>query len=429
MVQPVRLGTMYSAASTVPKYQKLLASIQMFIEYRLEKLFKQISTSITIPLRLVLWNGREFKFSAEPVVTAYIPTLSALRYFIPPDLNKLGVAFVEGHIRVEGSIHDIFRIAENLVSSIATSQRSRFQYFRHHNHKQDRKAIEYHYDVSNDFYSLFLDRDMVYSCAYYRHENDTLETAQEQKLDHILNKLMLKPGERFLDIGCGWGALILRAAKKYGAIATGITLSKNQFEYVQNRIQAEGLQRRCTVELRDYRDLPDDRVFDKIASVGMFEHVGLKNLSMYFCKICSLLTDDGLVLNHGITTSDVKSREIGSGAGEFIANYVFPKGELPHLSLALKEMSAAGLEVTDAESLRRHYALTCHEWASRLESNRDHAIAIAGERRVRIWEIYLAGCAHAFAHEWINIYQVLACKAKKTANIPLPLTREYVYRS
>ena len=400
----------------------------MLIEYRLEKLFKRIPAGFNIPLRVVLWNGREFNLSAEPTVTVYVPTLSALRYFMPPDLNKLGVAFVEGRIRVEGSIHEIFRIAESLVKSVAANKAARFHLFRRHSHRMDREAIEYHYDVSNDFYSMFLDRNMVYSCAYYRHEDDSLETAQEQKLDHILNKLMLKPGERFLDIGCGWGALILRAAKKYGAVATGITLSKNQFEYIQSRIQAEGLQGRCMVELRDYRDLPDAGVFDKIASVGMFEHVGLKNLSMYFRKICSLLTDEGLVLNHGITTSDVESREIGSGAGEFIANYVFPGGELPHVSLALKEMSAAGLEVTDAESLRRHYALTCHEWASRLESNRDRAIAIAGERRVRIWEIYLAGCAHAFSHEWINIYQVLAHKGKNAAAIPLPLTREYMYR-
>lgn len=399
----------------------------MFIEYRLEKLFKRIPAGFSIPLRIVLWNGREFNLSSEPTVTIHVPKPSALRYFVPPDLNKLGKAFVEGHIRVEGSIHELFRVAESLVSSVAANTRARFHWFTRHSHRRDREAIEYHYDVSNDFYSLFLDRNMVYSCAYYRRETDSLETAQEQKLDHILNKLMLKPGERFLDIGCGWGSLILRAAKKYGAIATGITLSKNQFEHVQNRIQAEGLQGRCTVELRDYRDLPDAGVFDKIASIGMFEHVGLKNLTLYFRKINSILADGGLVLNHGITTSDANSHEHGSGAGEFIDRYVFPDGELPHLSLALKEMSAAGLEVTDAESLRRHYARTCHEWANRLESNRDRAIFIVGDRRFRIWEIYLAGCAHAFSHGWINIYQVLACKAANSAANPLPLTREYMY--
>ena len=399
----------------------------MFIESRLEKLFDGLRADVTIPLRVVLWNGREFNLSGHPTVTIHVPNPSALRYFVPPDLLKLGEAFVEGHIRVEGPVHELFRVAERLASSAAATTRSRFHRFTHHSHQRDRKAVEYHYDVSNDFFSLFLDRNMVYSCAYYRSERDSLETAQEQKLDHILNKLMLKPGERFLDIGCGWGALILRAAAKYGAIATGITLSKNQFEHVGERIEAEGLKGVCRVQLGDYRDRPEIASFDKIASVGMFEHVGLKNLPMYFRKIRSLLAEDGLVLNHGITTSDVDSHEHGSGAGEFIDRYVFPDGELPHISLALKEMSAAGLEVTDAESLRRHYALTCREWADRLEANRDRAIAIVGERRFRIWEIYLAGCAHAFSHGWINIYQILACKAQSAPASPLPLTREYVY--
>jgi cyclopropane-fatty-acyl-phospholipid synthase len=268
---------------------------------------------------------------------------------------------------------------------------------------------------------------MVYSCAYYRNESDTLEQAQMQKLDHILNKLMVKPDQSFLDIGCGWGALIVRAAQKYGARARGITLSTNQFEYVRALIRAEGLEDRCTVELGDYRDLPETERFDRIASVGMFEHVGLKHLRDYFGKIRTLLNDDGLVLNHGITSSDVDSREIGRGAGTFIDRYVFPDGELPHVSLALREMAAAGLEVADVESLRRHYARTCHEWADRLEASRSRAIAIAGDKRFRIWSIYLAGCAYGFAEGWINIYQALARKDKRSAVNPLPLTRDYMY--
>ena len=399
----------------------------MFLENRFERVIDRVRANAVIPLRLELWNGHRFDLSPEPTVTIAIPKPSALRYFISPDLNKLGEAFVEGHIRVEGSIHEVFRIAESLASSVAATTRAGYHRFRRHSRRRDRKAIEYHYDVANEFYSLFLDRNMVYSCAYYRSENDTLETAQTHKLDHILNKLMLKPGERFLDIGCGWGALIMRAAQQYGANATGITLSRNQFEYARERIRGEELQGRCTVELRDYRDLPGTGVFDKIASVGMFEHVGLKNLPAYFGKIRSLLKDEGLVLNHGITTSDPDSRELGLGAGQFIDRYVFPYGELPHLALVLKEMSAAGLEATDVESLRRHYARTCYEWANRLESNRDRAIAVAGDKRLRIWQIYLAGCAYGFANGWINIYQVLGCNAENTEAKPLPLTREYMY--
>ena len=399
----------------------------MFLESRFERVIDRVRANAVIPLRLELWNGHRFDLSPEPTVTIAIPKPSALRYFISPDLNKLGEAFVEGHIRVEGSIHEVFRIAESLASSVAATTRAGYHRFRRHSRRRDRKAIEYHYDVANEFYSLFLDRNMVYSCAYYRSENDTLETAQTHKLDHILNKLMLKPGERFLDIGCGWGALIMRAAKQYGANATGITLSRNQFEYARERIRGEELQGHCTVELRDYRDLPGTGVFDKIASVGMFEHVGLKNLPAYFGKIRSLLKDEGLVLNHGITTSDPDSRELGLGAGQFINRYVFPYGELPHLAVVLKEMSAAGLEATDVESLRRHYARTCYEWANRLESNRDRAIAVAGDKRLRIWQIYLAGCAYGFANGWINIYQVLGCNAENTEAKPLPLTREYMY--
>jgi cyclopropane-fatty-acyl-phospholipid synthase len=319
----------------------------------------------------------------------------------------------------------VFRLARELSRGVAARARSGF--LRRHSKASDRRAIRYHYDVSNDFYSLFLDRRMVYSCAYYRSETDSLERAQEQKLDHILNKLMLRPGESFLDIGCGWGALIIRAAGKYGARARGVTLSENQFEYVRDLIRAQGLQDRCTVELRDYRDLPETEPFDKIASVGMFEHVGLKQLPRYFAKMYALLKDGGLALNHGITSSDVDSRETEGGAGAFIDRYVFPDGELPHIALALREMAAAGFEVADVESLRRHYARTCHEWADRLEANRERAIAIAGERRFRIWEIYLAGCAYAFAEGWINIYQALACKAGAGHSIPLPLTRDYMY--
>jgi cyclopropane-fatty-acyl-phospholipid synthase len=399
----------------------------MFLESRFQRIADQIRATGPIPLRLELWNGRRFDLSQTPTVTVAIPRLSALRYFVSPDLSKLGEAFVEGHIRVEGSIHEVFRIAESLARRAAAGTRSGFRRLARHSRDRDRKAIEHHYDVSNDFYSLFLDRNMVYSCAYYRAEDDSLETAQVQKMDHILDKLMLEPGERFLDIGCGWGALIVRAAKKYGAHATGITLSKEQFAYARERVRAEGLEDRCVVELRDYRDVPGTGVFDKIASVGMFEHVGLANLRAYFRKIHSLLKDGGLVLNHGITTSDVDSRWMGLGAGEFIDRYVFPDGELPHVALVLQEMSAAGLEAADVESLRRHYARTAHEWASRLEASRERAVGIVGEKRFRIWQIYLAGCAYGFAKAWMNVYQVLGCKAGGAAAGPLPLTRDYLY--
>lgn len=401
----------------------------MFFEKRFLKTIDQIRRHVAVPLRIELWNGQKFDFSGEPSVTVTIPSSSALRYFISPNLSKLGEAFVEGHIRVEGSPKNVFKVAESLARHVTARFPSSFQWVSHHSRDRDRKAIEYHYDVANDFYALFLDPNMVYSCAYYQNDVDTLEAAQNQKLDHILNKLMLKPGEKFLDIGCGWGALIMRAAQKYGAITTGITLSKNQFDRASEQVHRAGLDDRCKVLLCDYRDLNEADAYDKIASVGMFEHVGLKNLPVYFEAIHRLLKADGLVVNHGITTSDVQSRWVGLGAGEFIDRYVFPHGELPHVSLALREMSAAGLEVLDVESLRRHYARTCEAWSNNLESRRSDAVEIVGERNFRIWQIYLAGCAYGFSHGWMNLYQVLCSKAENRELRHVPLTRDFMYQT
>jgi len=400
----------------------------MFLENKLARMASELRSQHNIPLALELWNGQHFALGDSPRVRIRVPKASALTYLVSPDLMKLGEAYVEGHIEVDGRLQDIFDVGERLArSAAAPSKLQGLKRMVTHTKSRDRKSIEYHYDVSNAFYQLFLDERMVYSCAYYRTPDDPLELAQEQKLDHILAKLMLKPGDRFLDIGCGWGALIIRAAKKYGAIATGVTLSQNQYDLARERIRAEGLEGRCEVRLQDYRDIPGERIYDRIASVGMFEHVGLRNLPSYFGKIHALLADDGLVLNHGITSVDPESRTVGLGAGEFIDRYVFPDGELPHISLVLREMEAAGLEACDVESLRRHYARTCAEWAARLERNTAKAMELAGGRRFRIWSIYLAGCAHGFAQNWMNIYQVLAAKRSLPGMNPLPLTREYMY--
>jgi cyclopropane-fatty-acyl-phospholipid synthase len=209
--------------------------------------------------------------------------------------------------------------------------------------------------------------------------------------------------------------------------ATGITLSHNQHQLATECIRAEGLEGRCRVLLQDYRDHPGEGVYDKIASVGMFEHVGLKNLPGYFGAIRRLLREGGVVMNHGITAVDVNNRWVGLGAGEFIERFVFPHGELPHLSLVVREMAAQGLEVTDAECLRRHYARTCEIWAERLESNHLAAKALTGERRYRIWLLYLAGCAHAFAHNWVSVHQVLGTRRHGDGRSAQPWTREHMY--
>ena len=404
----------------------------MFLESRLERMvgrLRDVDDARDIPLRLRLWSGRTLDLGPRPSVTVTIPKPSALRYLVAPDLLKLGEAYAEGHIQVEGKLADVFDVAERLARRAPRASRlSRWRLRPPHSRERDRRAVAYHYDVSDEFYRLFLHRNMVYSCAYFRSEADTLELAQEQKLDHILNKLDVRPGERLLDIGCGWGALVFRAAERYGACCDGITLSSNQFDHVRGEIRRRGLQGRVEVRLQDYRDLPADEPFDKIASVGMIEHVGLRNFPVYFSRIHNLLRDGGVVLNHGITTvADPETRDSGAGAQAFIDRYVFPDSELPTIAQVIEAMADARLDVVDLESLRRHYARTCEHWARSLERNRRHAVEIAGDKRYRIWSVYLQGCAHGFAQGWMSLYQVLAVKQGGPEMNRLRLTREYMY--
>jgi len=399
------------------------------LEARIEKLVGELKAGAGLPLAIELWNGKRYALGERPTVTLRVPAASAVKYLAKADLAALGEAYVEGHIEVDGPISEAIRAAESLARRLGGDKKGRTPLLLRnlHTKKRDVEAIRYHYDVSNDFYALWLDARMVYSCAYFRTGEESIDEAQEQKLDHICRKLMLKPGERFLDIGCGWGALVMHAAERYGVQALGITLSQNQHALASERIRAAGLQGRCEVRLQDYRDVPGEAVFDKIASIGMFEHVGLKNLPVYFGVIRRLLADGGMVLNHGITSIDPDSRTVGLGGGDFIGKYVFPHGELPHLSLVIREMGAAGLEVMDAETLRLHYAKTLQQWSERLEANLEKARAHAGEKRLRIWRTYLAGCAHAFAEGWVSIQQVLAVKSGDPRKNTLPWTRDYMY--
>ena len=377
-----------------------------------------------LPVRLRLWNGREVSLGGDPLVTLEIRSVQALRRLLRPSMATLGQAYVEGEIDVVGAIDDVIGAVAQIAAHAGRIGRHRPRMVRH-SRKIDAEAIAYHYDVSNDFYRLWLDREMVYSCAYFRTPDDTLEQAQLQKLDYILGKLRLRPGQRLLDIGCGWGALVLHAARDYGVRAVGITLSQKQCELATRRVAEAGLAERVEIRLQDYRDVSGP--FERIVSVGMFEHVGLKNLRGYFAKINELLTDDGICMNHGITSSDPDSAESPLGGGEFIERYVFPHGELPHIGLVLKELSAAGLEAADVENLRRHYALTTQHWSRRFEQNGERLRELVGEKRYRIWRAYLAGCTYGFRHNWIALHQVLAVKASAPERAPLPLTREYMY--
>ena len=402
------------------------------IEKQVVKYLEGLRKRQPLPLRVKLWNGSSVALDDEPRVELRLNDAASARYFLKPSMSSLGEAFVEGHIDVDGDVREIVAIAEHL-SRVGDEDQGRGKlpsWLARHTRKSDRKAIEYHYDVSNEFYSVWLDPRMVYSCAYFRTGDEDLETAQVQKLDHICRKLMLAPGQTLLDIGCGWGAMAIHAAKHYGVKAVGVTLSTNQYELARERVREAGLEDRVEIRLQDYRDVPGDASFDRISSIGMFEHVGLKNLRGYFDTVYRLLKPGGVAMNHGITSSDADNRSVGLGAGDFIDKYVFPDGELPHVSLAIRELSAAGLELTDAESLRRHYAKTLWFWSDSFERNVARLTALAGEKRARIWRVYLAGCAHAFAHGWINLYQLLAIRPRPGASgaeSPLPLSRDYMY--
>jgi cyclopropane-fatty-acyl-phospholipid synthase len=382
-----------------------------------------------VPIGVNFWDGSSVTPLVPPRVRLSVRTPRALAALVNPSMGKLARHYVEQDLDVEGDAREVVRLSEALseAPTVVRNAASRFFRRRRHSRQFDREAVRSHYDVSDDFYGLWLDARRVYSCAYFRRADDTLETAQEQKLDLICRKLMLAPGERLLDIGCGWGGLVLWAAQRYGARATGITLSRNQYDYARSRIREAGMERLCEVRLLDYRDLPADASYDKIASVGMFEHVGIANLARYFDRIFGALRPGGLVLNHGITLSSLEQSELGSDIGAFIDEYVFPGGELTHLSRVIGEMAARGLECRDVECLRPHYARTLWQWVERLESRRAQALAMVGEKRYRVWRIYMAGSAHAFERGWLSVYQVLAGRPTASGSLPLPPTREYIY--
>ena len=382
-----------------------------------------------IPVALVLPDGGRVALSEAPEVDIYARTWNGLRALASPELGRLARAYVRDDLDFSGGSQRMLDIAETLVGSVNHGrERARARLVQWwHQRRGNRPNIQHHYDVSNAFYKLWLDDRMVYSCAYFRDPADTLDQAQTQKLDHICRKLMLRPDEEFLDIGCGWGGLIFHAAQAYGVRATGITLSQNQYDYVREQISVRGLADRVSVEFRDYLDLSPGKLFDKIASVGMFEHVGIGRYPRYFGKIFGILKPGGLVLNHGITLNQVGVDSLGSGISDFVEDYVFPGGQLAHVSRVIEGMAACGLELIDAEPLREHYARTLWHWVDRLERQADAARREAGEETFRTWRIYLAGSGHAFDRGWLSIFQLLAGKPFPDGRLPHPLTRDYMY--
>jgi cyclopropane-fatty-acyl-phospholipid synthase len=353
----------------------------------------------------------------------------------------LAEAYVYGDFDIEGDIAGVFPLADYLLENHWTKKPkmrlgaqllglpsgpalrpgrpgSRMR-GRMHSKERDRRVISYHYDVSNDFYALWLGKEMAYSCAYFSTPDDDLDTAQRQKFDHICRKLRLQPGERLLDIGCGWGGLVLHAVREYGVRAIGITLSEQQLALARQRIQQEGLAERCEVRLLDYREIDDPGGYDKISSIGMVEHVGEENLPEYFRRAFRLLRPGGVFLNHGIGIPEnhVKAEHPG-----FADLYVFPDGDLVPLSVTARAAELAGFELRDVENLREHYALTLRRWVGGMQAHAEQARRLVDEVTYRIWRLHMAGSAHYFHTGRLELYQTLLVKSGN-GHTSLPLTR------
>ena len=421
----------------------------------LHRLFKRFDGR----LALRLWEGTLLKLGSaahrdepEPRYTLVFRSPSVVRSMVlGRDPLRMADAYFRGEIDIEGDFFAAMHLKDQL-ESIRVSARDRLRTWyaalrlytdkadgqaqdserearqgrrvKGHARHENSASIAFHYDVSNAFYALWLDDAMEYSCAYFEAPAVDLARAQQAKLDHICRKLLLKLGERLLDIGCGWGALVIHAARHYGVHARGVTLSRHQLAMAQQRIDAAGLQDRVTVELRDYRDLQGKAMYDKVASVGMFEHVGLKNLPVYFATVQRLLKPAGLFLNHGITHfAEGWNKTLST---EFINRYVFPDGQLDTIGNVQRAMERADFEISDVESLRPHYALTLRQWVARLEHNHERALQYVSEATYRIWRLYMTTCALEFESGEIGVYQVLASKRAAGAT-SLPLTRRHQY--
>lgn len=422
------------------------------------ELLKRLFCRFDGRLALRLWEGTTLVLGnaamddAQPKFTLVCRSPNVIRSMVlGRDLLRFPEAYFRGDIDIEGDFFAALALKDHLRAirmstlerlsilfsaarlrtacvqnpSTGTESPLKRRSVKTHSKVENQDAIAFHYDVSNAFYALWLDQSMVYSCAYFERPTDELDDAQYAKLDHICRKLLLQPGDRLLDIGCGWGALIIHAAKHFGVHAHGITLSQRQLTLARKHIMQAGLQHRVSVELRDYRDLAGESVYDKVSSVGMFEHVGLKNLPLYFATVNRLLKPAGLFLNHGIT-HDVEGWHKTSST-EFINRYVFPDGQLDTVSNIQRRMESAKFEIADVEGLRQHYALTLRHWVARLECHHAEALHYVSESTWRIWRLYMAASALEFESGEIGVYQILACKRALGNISSMPLTRQHMY--
>lgn len=418
---------------------------------RAERIVETVARALGPDFTVELWNGRRIGANTDgPVLTIDDPAV-VRQILLKPNIDTIVELWVSGRIDIRnGTLFDLVErrpqgkfkkklkelpkwqllkdIPALLLAGGKTAARSGLDGQKPFVSGSDKEAITHHYDVSNAFYQLFLDERMVYTCAYFKDWQNSLDQAQADKLDLICRKLRLKPGERLLDIGCGWGAMLIYAAKHYGVTGVGVSLSEAQTALARERIRAEGLEDRIKIHVKSYEAL--EGRFDKISSIGMFEAVGIANHDTYYSSVYRLLKPGGLYLHHAITRRAKRSKAMfRKKSPEHLAlvKYIFPGGELDHLGMTIENLEGRGFEVHDVENLREHYGRTCRLWAERLHARFDEAIAEIGAPKARLWLLYLTGCALAFERGTVQINQTLASRRQRGISA-VPQTRDDLYR-
>ncbi len=382
-----------------------------------------IKTSFDIPLRVKFWDGKVKTYgNGDPKITITFNRKIPVHDILNNSSIALGEGYMNGDIEIDGSIEDLIASAYRKTSSFLDNRKKYVKYLPKfsHSEKASKKDIQHHYDIGNNFYKLWLDKTMTYSSAYFKRPDDSLTQAQLNKVNIILKKLNPKPNRTFLDIGCGWGTLMLTAAKKYHLKVAGITLSQEQYNYVEKKIKAEGLTDRAKVELKDYRDIGKDEHYDYVTSIGMFEHVGKKNLGEYFNLVSQYLKPNGLALLNGVT------RQQGGGTNGWIDKWIFPGGYVPSLTENLHHIIANGMQISDLESTRRQYQKTLEVWDHNFKQHLPEVKKMFDTRFIRMWDLYLQSCAAGFRAGNIDDFQYLICKGPSGSG--LPVTRDYMYK-
>ena len=391
----------------------------------LDKFFynELIKNSFNVPLRVKYWNGKVKTYGkGAPKFTIIFNHKIPIKSVLNNSSIALGEAYMNGDLDIKGSIEDLVASAYSNHTSFLTNRKKYVKYLPTFSHSKQasEKDIQHHYDIGNDFYKLWLDKTMTYSSAYFEHPDDSLTQAQLNKVDYILRKLNPQPHRTFLDIGCGWGTMMLTAAEKYHLKVAGITLSQEQYDYVTDQIKKRHLQDQAKVELKDYRDIGKNEQYDYVTSIGMFEHVGKKNLGEYFHLISQYLKPGGLALINGVT------RQQGGGTNGWIDKWIFPGGYVPSLTENLNHIIQNGMQICDLESTRRQYQWTLEHWDHNFKQHLDEVKKMFDERFIRMWDLYLQSCAGGFKAGNIDDFHYLISKGPSGAN--LPMTRDYMYK-